>query len=148
MTVTPWLVWFILALVFLVGEIFTAGFFIFWFGVGAAAAGVLALCGVAGVWQWTAFIVVSIACLLTSKRFARKVTSDQPPGIGADRNIGKCGTVTEAIDNEKNCGAVRIEQDLWRALSESGAAIAEGTRVRVSRIEGTHLIVSPVEQEP
>ena len=35
-----WWVWIIFAALFIVGEIFTAAFFLLWFGVGAAVAGI------------------------------------------------------------------------------------------------------------
>ncbi len=68
MNIAAWHLWFVLALVCLVAEIFTGGFFILWFGIGAAAAGALALAGIGEIWQWTAFIVVSGACVLASKK--------------------------------------------------------------------------------
>ena len=42
-----WWIWFGLAVIFIIGEIFTAGFFILWFGIGAAVAGLLAILGFA-----------------------------------------------------------------------------------------------------
>ena len=36
-----WWLWFGLAAVFMLGEIFTEGFFLLWFGIGAALSGVL-----------------------------------------------------------------------------------------------------------
>ncbi len=38
--VQPWWVWMVLAAVFLIAEIFTAGFFLLWFSIGSAVAGV------------------------------------------------------------------------------------------------------------
>ena len=40
-----WLIWFVIAAFFIIAEIFTAGFFLFWFGIGAAVGGLLALFG-------------------------------------------------------------------------------------------------------
>lgn len=133
----------ILAAVFVVAEILTAGFFLLWFGVGAAVAGVLALLGVGAVWQLLAFVVVSLVLFLSSRRFADRFSKQQPPGIGADRLKGKTGIVIEAIDNKQNTGRVRVERDEWRAESESGAPIDNGVDVVVVEIEGTRVIVKP-----
>ncbi|KPJ59190.1 MAG: hypothetical protein AMJ46_12210 [Latescibacteria bacterium DG_63] len=142
-----WWIWMALAAVFIVGEIFTAGFFLLWFGVGAAVAGVLAIVGFSPGWQWASFVVVSGLLFLVSRRFAERFSKAQPPGVGADRFIGKSGIVLEEIDNTKNTGRVRIDKDEWRADSEGTVAIPEGKRVEVTRLEGTHLVVKILEEE-
>lgn len=141
-----WLIWMILAAVFIVGEIFTAGFFLLWFGVGAAVAAVLALLDCSAGWQWGSFVVVSGVLFVVSRRFAERFTKKQPPGIGADRFIGKEGIVLEEVDNIKDAGRVRLGKEEWRAESESGEVIPEGTRVSVSRLDGTHLVVRILEK--
>lgn len=136
-----WWIWIILAAFFVVVEVFTAGFFILWFGIGAAIAGILALLGVSVVWQWVAFVIVSGVLFVISRRFAERFTKKQPPGIGADRFIGKIGIVLEDINNIENVGRVRIDKDEWRADSESDGVIPKGTKVIVTRLDGTHLVV-------
>jgi len=136
-----WLLWMLVGAVFVVGEMFTAGFFLLWFGVGAIAAGIMALLGLGGVWQWGVFVVVSGVLVGISRKFALKVSKEQPPGIGADRFIGKAGHVLEEIDNSKNTGLVRVGQDQWRASSETGEVIAVDTQVQVVRVDGAHLVV-------
>jgi len=143
-----WWVWMVLAAICIVAEIFTAGFFILWFGIGALAAGLLSLLGVGVGWQWAAFVVVSGVLFAVSRRFAERFTKQQPPGIGADRFIGKRGMVLETIDNRENTGRVRIDKEEWRADSETGEDIPKGQRVEVTRVDGTHMIVKPVEEEP
>ncbi|UCF77928.1 MAG: NfeD family protein [Candidatus Eiseniibacteriota bacterium] len=142
-----WWIWMALAALFIVAEIFTAGFFLLWFGIGAAVAGVLAIAGFSPGWQWAAFVVISGVLFLVSRRFADRVTQKQPPGVGADRFIGKRGIVLENIDNARNTGRVRIDKDEWRADSEGGDPIPAGTRVEVTRLEGTHLVVRVLEEE-
>ncbi len=137
-----WWLWMLMAALFVVGEIFTGGFFILWFGIGAAVAGVLALLGLDAIWQWGAFVVVSGSLIPLSKRFAQAVTDEQPTGIGADRNIGQQAVVTEQIDNESDSGQVRINGEQWRAKSVSGEKIAEGAKVTVTAQEGTQLLVT------
>ncbi len=136
-----WLVWMIIAAVFIVGEVFTAGFFLLWFGVGAAAAGALALIGFGPFWQWAVFAIVSGVLAAVSRKFAERFTDKQPSGIGADRFIGQAGVVLEEIDNIKNTGRVRVQQDQWRANSDTGEVIPAGRTVKVTRLEGTRVVV-------
>jgi membrane protein implicated in regulation of membrane protease activity len=142
-----WWIWMILAAICIVGEIFTAGFFLLWFGIGALVAGLLAILGLGAGWQWAAFVVVSGVLFAVSRRFAERFTKKQPPGIGADRFIGKRGLVLEEIDNAKNTGRIRIDKEEWRADSDTDGVITVGSRVEVTRLDGTHMVVKPVEEE-
>ncbi|KPK95832.1 hypothetical protein AMJ80_03315 [bacterium SM23_31] len=143
-----WWIWFVLAAVFLVGEIFTAGFFLVWLSIGSAAAGILALpaIGVGTSGQLIVFILVSGITFVFGRRFAERVTVKQPPGIGADRFVNREGVVIERIDSAVNTGSVRIGQDEWRATSETGEVIPDGAHIIVTRIDGTHAIVKIIEE--
>jgi membrane protein implicated in regulation of membrane protease activity len=147
MPIKIWYIWMIIAALFVVGEIFTAGFFLFWFGLGAAVAGVLAILGLGFGWQLGAFVLVSGLLFVVSRRFAERFSKKQPPGIGADRVIGKEGMVLEEIDNAKNTGRVRLKKEEWRAESDLGDVIPMGSQVEVIRLEGTHLVVKIIKKE-
>lgn len=143
-----WLIWLILAAIFFIAEMFTAGFFLFWFSIGALAAAILALFFKAGViWQWVAFVLVSGVLLTLSRRFAEKVSRRQPAGIGADRVVGKIGIVRDEIDSSKGRGNVLVDSEEWRAESASGEVIPAGAKVKVLRVEGTHVVVEKVKEE-
>jgi len=141
-----WWIWMIIAAFFIVSEIFTAGFFLMCFGIGAAAAGLIALIGSGMLWQLGVFIVVSFVTFAASRRFANRVSKEQPPGIGADRFIGKECVVLVDINNEANTGRVRLGTEEWRAKTESGEPIASGTKVVVTRLSGTRLVVRPAAE--
>lgn len=147
MAIKIWWIWMAIAALFIVGEIFTLGFFLFWFGIGAAVAGVLALLGLSFGWQLAAFVVVSGVLFIASRRFAERFSKKQPPGIGADRFVGLEGIVIEEIDNAKNTGQVRVQKDEWRADSETGETIPEGARIIVIRLDGTHMVVKIKKEE-
>jgi len=142
-----WWIWFIAAAVFAISEVFTAGFFLFWFGIGAAIAGVLAVLGLSAPWQWAAFVLVSSVLVVFSRRFAERFSKPQPDGVGANRLVRCQGVVLEAVDNRRNTGRVRLEKEEWRAESETGEPIPPDTVVIVSRVEGTRVIVRPSQQE-
>ena len=141
-----WWIWMIFAAIFTITEIFTAGFFIFWFGIGAAVAGIFAILGFGLGWQWGAFIIVSSVLFAISRRFAEQITRKQPLGIGADRFVGKKGLVLEEVNNIKNTGRVRVEKEDWWAVSDSGEVIQIGKQVEVITVVGTHLIVKTLKE--
>ena len=141
-----WMIWIFFAAIFIIGEIFTAGFFLFWFGIGALAAALLAALGLGPVWQWGTFVILSAVLFATSRKLGDRVTKKQPPGIGADRFIDKFCNVLEDIDNDANKGFVRMDKEEWRAVSETGEKIAKGTKVKVVSIDGTHLVVKQLKE--
>ena len=141
-----WWIWMIFAALFFIAEIFTMGFFILWFGIGAAVAGVFGILGFNAGWQWGSFVVVSGVLFASTRRLAERLTKKQPPGIGADRFIGKVGVVLESIDNVNNTGQVRIDKDKWRADSDSDEVIPVGKRVKVVGLDGTHLVVQTLKE--
>ena len=146
MTLGTWLIWMAVAAVFIIGEIFTLGFFLLWFGIGAAVAGILAIFGLGGSWQWGAFAVVSGVLFVLSRRFAERFSKKQPPGIGADRFIDKKGVVLEEVDNIKNSGRIRMGKEEWRAESDTGEVIPAGKMVEVTRLVGTHVVVKTLKE--
>ncbi|HID34852.1 MAG TPA: NfeD family protein [Anaerolineae bacterium] len=139
--------WLILALVFLAGEIVTAGFFLAAFGVGAALAAVAAMLGMNIVWQLAIFVFISSVALLLSRRFAESVSpSEQPVKVGIDRVLGKKAVVIEPLDAMHGTGIVRVNAEEWRALPEDGSqVIPVNSIVEVVAVKGTRLVVRPVE---
>jgi membrane protein implicated in regulation of membrane protease activity len=147
MGIEIWWIWMAIAALFVIAEIFTAGFFMLWFGVGAAVAGILALLDMSMGWQLGSFVVLSLVLFVISRQFAERFTKKQPPGVGADRFISERGIVVEEIDNIKNTGRVRIGKDEWRADSETDEVIPEGKTVEVTQLDGTHVVVKTIEEE-
>ncbi len=147
MPVKIWWIWMSVSAFLIILEMLTPGFFLFWFGVGALAAGIFALMGFNTVWQWGSFVIVSGVLFAFSRKFVNKISKSQPQGIGANRLIGKKGIVLEGINNADNMGRVRIDKEEWRADSDTGEVIPAGNIVEVIRIEGTHLIVKVIKKE-
>ena len=107
----------------------------------------LALLDVGYAGQFIVFIVVSGILFVFGRRFADRVTEKQPPGIGADRFVDQDGIVLEKIDPATNTGSVRVGQDEWRAISETGDIIPAGVPIKVTQIDGTRAVVKTIEKE-
>ncbi len=137
-----WL-WTGLALVMGVGEIFTAGFFLLPFAIGAAAAAVLAWLGVAVLAQWLVFFVVSLFALVYLRRFISRQDDLDQPSVGANRWVNSKGVVLEAIDPLGSTGLVRIGGEEWRASSDT--PIPAGAEVLVKAISGSKVMVVPID---
>jgi membrane protein implicated in regulation of membrane protease activity len=140
--------WVVLAAVLVIAEIFTTGFYLLPFGVGAVVAAVLKYLDVAVAWQIGAFLVVAVLLLVSLRRFADQLTHEPPEKVGAARLVGRTAMVIEDIDTHGNLGRVRIQKEEWRADSSTGEPIEFGTSVIIDRVDGAHLVVHPEVTKP
>lgn len=140
-------VWTLLALGMGIGEIFTAGFFLLPFAIGAAAAAILAWLGVALLAQWLVFFGVSAIAFAYLRKFIDRQDNQVQPRIGANRWLEAKGVVLADIDPHSGYGMVRIDTEEWRAMSEDGSAIPAGTRIIVTDVQGSRLVVTPLGDE-
>ena len=141
------IVWLVLTVVFLIAEAATVTVISLWFAAGSLAAMAAALLG-AGIWlQAGVFLAVSAIALTALRPLVRKYLTPRLTATNVDSVIGSVGIVTAAIDNIAYTGQVKLNGMEWTARSTSGAPIAAGTRIRVDRIEGVKVFVSPVEVE-
>ena len=116
-----------------------------WFAAGSLVA--LAVCYLHGpLWlQITAFLAVSCVLLAALWPLTKKFLNPGHTATNVDSVIGSVGYVTAAIDNISATGQVKLGGMEWTARSTSGAPLAEGILVRVDRIEGVKVFVSPAE---
>lgn len=140
--------WLVLLVVFLLAEAACPIHLVsIWFAVGALVATIAALLG-APVWlQVTLFVIVSCALLISLWPLVRKVLKPKLTRTNVDSVIGSTGIVIAAIDNLEALGQVKLNGVPWSARATSGEHIPEGATVRVDRIEGVKVFVSPVESE-
>ena len=137
--------WLLLLVVFLVAEAATVTMVSLWFAAGALAALVAAMLG-AAVWlQVAVFLAVSAGMLAALRPVVKKILNPKLTATNVDSVIGSTGIVTVAIDNVQAQGQVKLGAMYWTARSISGTPIAEGTLIRVDRIEGVKVFVSPAE---
>lgn len=136
-------IWAVLVVVFLVAEAGTVALVSIWFAVGALAALAAALLGAAMWLQIVIFLAVSVALLALLWKKIRSRAAGAKTNV--DAVIGAEGYVTEPIDNLSYTGRVKLGGITWAARSTSGTPIGVGTLVRVDRVEGVKVFVSPAE---
>ncbi len=117
-----------------------------WFAIGAVVALVVALLNGAVWLQVVLFTVVSIGLLIALWPLVRKVLDPHRTATNVDSVIGMSARVTHPICNEDARGQVKIGGMEWTARSTSGSPIPAGTLVRIDRIEGVKVFVSPAEE--
>lgn len=147
-----WILWTVLGVVLIIAEIFTPGFVLLWFGVGALAAAFAGLVGLNSLpLQFLIFIFVSVALTAASRTifvnyFSREKTGDDLKS-GVDALPGKIGTVVSSSHGALNEGAVKVFGSTWTAYPAEGEEPLEaGERVEVERVQGASIYVRRVEQ--
>lgn len=116
-----------------------------WFAAGSLVAVFVSLLG-GPIWlQITLFLVVSVALLISLWPLVRKLVTPKITKTNIDTVIGSTGLVTVAIDNVAAEGQVKLGAMFWTARSTSGEKIPEDTLIRVDRIEGVKVFVTPAE---
>lgn len=139
------ILWLVLLVIFLIAEAATVTMVSLWFAAGALAALLVGL--VHGpLWlQILAFVAVSAVMLLLLRPLVRRYVNPKITPTNADSVIGTTGLVTAPIDNVAGTGQVKLGGMFWTARSSSGTPISADTLVKVDRIEGVKVFVSPVQ---
>jgi len=149
-----WVLWCILGAILIVAEIFTSGFVLLWFGIGALLAAFASFLGVDSlVIQFLIFAGVSIALTAASRtiftNYFSRETSEQSLRSGVDALPGKIGTVVSSSRGAMNEGAVKVFGSTWTAYPAAGEQPLEaGERVCVESVEGASIYVRRVGAEP
>lgn len=141
-------IWLIAVFVFAVGEMASPGsFFLLPFAVGALAATVLAFADVGVTGEWIAFVAITIASVAALRPIARRLDLNaNDHGVGSRRLIGQTALVLDEIPGRHELGLVRVHREEWRAESLDGSTIPPGAAVRVAEVEGTRVLVVPIEE--
>ena len=141
-----WYIWLILAGVFLIGEVMTAGFLIFWLSVGSLIAMIVSFFTDSIIIQTSVFVISSVILIFATKPFVKKFAKVETVLTNAKSIIGKKGIVTVDIDSIKSTGQVKIDGEIWSAIGEDETDIPKGAEIEVLEIKGVKVIVRPIKQ--
>ncbi|HBB96800.1 MAG TPA: NfeD family protein [Blastocatellia bacterium] len=149
-----WIFWAILGAVLVVAEVFTTGFVLLWFGIGALAAGLAGLLGVHSIiLQFLIFAAVSIGLTAASRTIFVNYFSREKSGgdlkSGVESLPGKIGTVVSSSRGSMHEGAVKVFGSTWTAYPAEGEEPLEaGDRVEVTRVQGASIYVRRIGIAP
>lgn len=144
-------IWLVFAAGALLAELAVAGsFFLAPFAVGAMVAALASFVGVPVPIGWALFVGGSAASFAALRPLAKRLDARSPrAAIGAGRWVNREAMVLRDIPGERDgssaVGLIRLDREEWRAESLTGDPIPAGSRVLVSRVDGTRLVVVPVD---
>ena len=141
-----WILWAVLGVILVIAEVFTPGFVLLWFGVGALAAALASFLGAGLGAQFVIFIALSSMLTALSRTiFVNYFTTEgEPEGlkVGAAKLPGQVGTVVAPSQGALNEGAVKVFGSVWTAYPAEGEPpLVAGDRVVVERLQGASIYV-------
>lgn len=136
-----WYLWMFLFLVCLGIEIITPGvFFFLCFSVGALFAMTAVLLGFVNIVAIIVFCVISVISIFFIRPILKKYMEKRKVETNVDSLIGMKTQVLEDISAE-NPGKIKIEGEIWSAVSSTGEKISKSETVEVVSVDGTKLVV-------
>ena len=139
-----WSIWLILCGLFLIIEIFTVSFLMFWPGIGAFLAFITNIIGFSFPVQLGVFVISTALMIIFMKPLVTKLFKTKDVPMNNNAVIGKQATVVKEIDNVNLKGQVKVNGELWSAISDDDSIINENATVEVLAIDGVKLKVKKV----
>lgn len=140
-----WKIWLILSGIFLILEICTVGFLVFWFAVAALITMFVSFFITNVAVQTTIFVILSAILLFATRPFVNKFAkSENTTKTNAYSIEGKTGKVIKEINPVEGYGQIKVDGEIWSAKSYDNTCISQDTEVIVEKIDGVKAIVKPV----
>jgi membrane protein implicated in regulation of membrane protease activity len=145
----PW-VWIGVAVVFALIEltVLAGSFVLLPFAVSAFIAALAGFYDASVEVQWAIFFFGGAALWVAFWRYSKRFADDNimPAGVGADRLVGVEAIVTSDIDpnDTERRGRVKVMGEEWGALTSGGRPLRTGSKVRISSMNGTRVMVDAV----
>jgi membrane protein implicated in regulation of membrane protease activity len=132
--------WLIAAVALFILEVVAPGVFLLWFGVAAAVVGLLTMVfDIPILWQAILFAIAAVVSVLIGRRlfpYTEQVSDQGSLNLRGHQYVGRTFTLEQPIVEGR--GRLRVGDSLWSA---EGPDLAAGTRVRVTGVKSTVLVV-------
>ncbi len=140
---TDWVIWLVVMVVLVLGEVRSGAFVAIFIAMGAAVA---ALLGGLGLPLWAQAVGLVGTSVVGIGVFRRPLVSAASRGhyrlvSGARGLVGQQGVVVKEVGDLRSPGLVRVQGENWTAQCDEGETIPEGTLVMVLDLDRTRLIV-------
>jgi membrane protein implicated in regulation of membrane protease activity len=146
-------IWLVGVALFGVAEVVTPVAFLFLpVAIGAGAAAVGAFAGLDVPFEVALFVVVTAIAYAVLWPIGKRIALGEGGThhrSGAHRWVGREALVLDEIPaGHGGTGTVRLDRERWRAEAGAGTAIPAGSTVLVTRVDGTRLVVLPLDVPP
>lgn len=140
--------WLGLLVVLLMIEAVTMGLTTIWFAGGAMVSFLASFFQVPQPVQIGLFIIVSLVLLIFTRPAAVRFMNQKTEDTNVYSLLGEKALVTEAIENLKGTGRVKVKGADWTARTKTdGCMVDVGTVVVIREVQGVKLIVDSCTDE-
>ena len=138
---SPTAIWLLLCALCLVIEILTVGFLFFFPGGGAFLTFIVSLfCEIIAV-QIGVFIVSTTLLVIFLRPVFAKLFKTKDLPTNSDSLIGKTGIVLKEIVGPDNIGQIKVQGEIWSAISREKKTFKADETVIVDSIDGVKLVI-------
>ena len=141
-----WQIWLIAAGVFLILEMFTLGFLVFWLSIGSLVAMLVSFVIDNIIIQTTVFVFSSGILIFATKPFVKKFTEKDNTKTNVYSLVGKKAIVIEDINWTTGSGQIKVNGEVWSAKTKEQVNIEKGIEVEIESIEGVKAFVKPLKE--
>lgn len=141
-----WHYWVIVALIFVIVEMFTSGFAVMCISFGCLFGAATSALDLELKWQLLAFAIGTALAFMTVRPLVYKLFYKKGEEVktNAEALIGRRAIVTERIEGELRPGRVKIDGDDWKAVSLETESIEVGEAVEITAINSIILTVKKI----
>lgn len=138
-------IWIIALIILFIAYKLYHGSLLLGFSLGTFITFLLSLFLPSGLFQLLSFLLISLfSSTLLSLKYARYFTKYSPHPYHIDDLIGRQATVVKPIGNSPlDSGTIKLDNELWHALSTTNESIPTGTIVTVETLKGICVKVTP-----
>ena len=141
-----WHIWVIVALIFVIVEIFTSGFAVMCISFGCLFGAATSALDWDVKWQLLAFAVGTVLAFVTVRPLVYKFFYKKSREVktNADALVGRRAIVTERIEGELHPGRVKVDGDDWKAVSLDAEPVEVGDAVEIAAINSVIVTVKKI----
>lgn len=139
------IIWGIVFITTVAVEISTVDLTSIWFSVSSLVALFLSLFKVSIYIQLGVFVGLSIILIISTRPLVKKMMNKETIHTNADKVLDMIGIVTKDI-NVGEIGEVRVNSELWRAVSLETEDLLVGEKVIINSFTGNKVLVSKVNK--
>lgn len=136
-------IWAVIFILTLIIELETADLTTIWFCVASLIALICSIFSMNPFYQVIVFVASSFVLILATRPLTKKMMNKEIIHTNTDKLIGMIALVTKQI-TDGEIGEVKVDNNLWRAISIDGTTIEENEKVIIKSLSGNKVIVSKI----
>ncbi len=139
-------IWILMALIFLIVELFTLDLVSIWFTFGATSALIANISGIEYYWQILIFTITSLVTAIFFIVFVVKnKTLNRKKYTNIEALINQEIIIINLLNDSQTKGETKLEGKIWTVIEQNNHVLKINEKYQIVKIEGTKLIAKAKE---